>query len=147
MWFRYYCNVMSYLLSFFSQECVSDTSLSYFQSTTLLFRQDAIFSFVCLIVNLFILLFSRSTCILYCSSSNYITFIIYWSFVLLLLLYFQSLHPVVVSDVTGTRSCRILHITVFQLISSCSCAYSSFRRFRPRAPQIRSADSPSLYVS
>ena len=127
MCFRYYWNVTSYLLSSILKHNIWHCHVTFKIAMVDCFPSSrSFFSVAYLIVTLLKLLFRRSTCILHCSSSNYITFIIYWSFVSILLLYFLWLHLNVVSDVTGTRSCRIFHTPFFQLISSCSCAYSSF---------------------
>ena len=100
-----------------------------FKITTLFSRQDAICPHTHLIFSSVMLLFRRSTCILYYSSSNHITFIIYWSFVSSLLLYFLWLHLIVVSKTTGTCSCRVFQTTFFQLISSYNYTYSFFDDF------------------
>ena len=52
-----------------------------------------------------------------------------WSFVSSLLLYFLWLHLIVVSETTGTRSCRVFQTTVFQLISSYYYTFSFFDDF------------------
>ena len=145
--FRYFRNVVSYLLLSFLENVFLTLRYVTFNYTTLdcfpfpktLFLHSSIWSSISLNY------FSVDTRVSYSALSRF--FSLLPSSDISYLLYFQSFHPVVETIVTGTRSCRILHTVVFHFDFILLVCVFFLRRFRPRAPQIRISDSPSLSVS